>query len=292
MGSARLDTTSARFLEEIRKTVGSGWIDELIADGTHVGSVQQIVDAGRTVGRTVLVPSRIPSAELPRPAPGERWIRKDLQPEPFWVLIQPKPPAWQLSVKRVVDVILSSSLLILLSPLLVACAIAVHVSSPGPILYPWRVLSRNGRPFTGYKFRTMVHEADTMRADLRWHNEMVGPVFKMTGDPRITRVGRWLRKYSLDELPQLWSVLKGDMSLVGPRPCFREEYQEFQLWQMRKLSVTPGITCLWQVKGRNTITNFDEWARLDLEYIDHWSLGLDAKILVQTVLAVVKGTGR
>ncbi len=291
--SSTLRTSSTTGLEEIRHAVGSGWVDAITVDSPEsAAALARIVEAGRKMGRTVQVSGQLSPADLPPPTATERWIRKNLRGHPFWVLTQPQPPWWQLGVKRLIDMVVASTLLVLLSPLLFACATAVRLSSPGPILYPWRVLGRNGRPFTGYKFRTMVQEADTMRSELRRHNEMVGPVFKMTEDPRITAVGRWLRKYSLDELPQLWSVLKGDMSLVGPRPVFREEYQQFELWQMRKLSVTPGLTCLWQVRGRNAIADFDEWARLDLQYIDQWSLGLDVKILARTVLAVVGGTGR
>src|SRR5207244_11951927 len=142
---------------------------------------------------------------------------------------------------------------------------------------------RRGRFFTGYKFRTMVPNAETLQADLAHRNEMRGPVFKMRDDPRVTRVGRILRRYSLDELPQLWSVLKGDMSLVGPRPPLQTEWARFSEWQRRKLSVTPGITCLWQIRGRNTICDFDEWVRLDIEYIEKWSLWLDLQILARTV---------
>jgi len=122
-------------------------------------------------------------------------------------------------------------------------------------------------------------------------NEMMGPVFKIKNDPRMTRLGRFLRKYSLNELPQLWSVLKGDMSLVGPRPAFRHELDRYEMWHKRKLCVRPGITCLWQIRGRNEISNFDDWVRLDLEYIDKWSLWLDFRILARTVWAVVAGTG-
>jgi lipopolysaccharide/colanic/teichoic acid biosynthesis glycosyltransferase len=138
----------------------------------------------------------------------------------------------------------------------------------------------------------MVQDADTRKADLWGHNEMAGPVFKMASDPRTTRVGRFLRKYSIDELPQLYSVLKGDMSLVGPRPAFRNELERYELWQKRKLSIRPGITCLWQVNGRNKIHDFDDWVKLDLEYIDNWSLWLDFKILLRTAWVVVAGTGR
>jgi lipopolysaccharide/colanic/teichoic acid biosynthesis glycosyltransferase len=192
----------------------------------------------------------------------------------------------------VTDVTLAGALLVLSSPLMLALAIAVRLSSPGPVMYRWPVVGRNGRPFTGYKFRTMVQDADLLKASLLDRNEMVGPVFKLANDPRLTKLGRWLRRYSLDEVPQLWSVLKGDMSLVGPRPALRDEYQRFELWQMRKVSVTPGMTCLWQVRGRNAIRDFAEWARLDLHYIDHWSLWLDFTILLRTAAAIARGTGR
>jgi lipopolysaccharide/colanic/teichoic acid biosynthesis glycosyltransferase len=137
----------------------------------------------------------------------------------------------------------------------------------------------------------MVHDADRLKRELLQHNEMRGPAFKMRNDPRITRAGHFLRKYSLDELPQLWSVLLGDMSLVGPRPPLVSEYERFQRWQKRKLAVIPGLTCLWQVQGRADISDFDEWVRMDLDYIDHWSLGLDLKIMFRTVLVVLQGRG-
>lgn len=143
----------------------------------------------------------------------------------------------------------------------------------------------------GYKFRSMVRDADELKPTLEPYNEMNGPAFKMQKDPRVTPIGRFLRKYSLDELPQLWSVLIGDMSLVGPRPPARSEFEQFEPWQRRKLSVKPGITCLWQINGRNQIRDFAEWARLDLEYIDNRSLWLDIKILVRTALVVLRGTG-
>ena len=197
-----------------------------------------------------------------------------------------------LFVKRLIDVAISVMLLALLAPLFLLIALAIKLTTPSlSVFYPWRVIGLNGRPFTGYKFTTMVADADERKADLMSRNEMQGPVFKVKGDPRITPLGHFLRKYSLNELPQLWSVLKGDMSLVGPRPAFRHELARYELWHKRKLTVKPGMTCLWQVSGRNRIRNFDEWVRLDLEYIERWSLWLDMRILGRTFWAVVSGSG-
>jgi lipopolysaccharide/colanic/teichoic acid biosynthesis glycosyltransferase len=205
-------------------------------------------------------------------------------------------PHWesrtQRRIKRGMDVLGSSLLLALLSPLLLALAVVVKLSSPGPILYRWRVTGKGGRAFTSYKFRSMYANADERKAQLESLNEMRGPVFKITQDPRITRNGKWMRRYSLDELPQLYSVLKGDMSLVGPRPPLASEYARFTDFQKQKLLVTPGITCLWQVQGRNRVKDFDAWVRLDLEYIRNWSLWLDIGILFRTVGAVFTGTGK
>jgi lipopolysaccharide/colanic/teichoic acid biosynthesis glycosyltransferase len=194
-------------------------------------------------------------------------------------------------VKRGVDLVVAALLLVVLAPLFAVAALAIRVSGPGPIFYPWRVLGHRGRPFVGYKFRTMVANADELKPALLHQNEMAGPVFKIRDDPRVTPVGRWLRKFSIDELPQLWSVVRGDMSLVGPRPCLAEEFVGFEPWQRGKLAVVPGITCLWQVEGRSHITDFEEWARLDLRYIRDWSLGLDLRILLRTVPTVLRGEG-
>jgi lipopolysaccharide/colanic/teichoic acid biosynthesis glycosyltransferase len=205
-------------------------------------------------------------------------------------------PRWNshfhLAIKRALDISVATTLLLLLTPVFLLLAIAVKLSSSGPIFYRWNVVGRGGRPFTGYKFRSMVVKADALRNELASRNEMTGPVFKITDDPRITKVGAWIRKYSLDELPQLYSVLKGNMSLVGPRPPLVTEFEQFSEYQKQKLAVKPGITCLWQVSGRNQISDFDEWVRLDLEYISGWSLSLDLAILMRTVEAVFSGSGR
>lgn len=205
-------------------------------------------------------------------------------------------PRWhspvRLAIKRALDVTVSAIFLLLLAPVFVVLAIAVKVSSDGPVFYRWKVVGCGGQPFTGYKFRSMIVNADVLRDELASRNEMTGPVFKIANDPRITKVGAWLRKYSLDELPQLYSVLKGDMSLVGPRPPLVTEFKQFSEYEKQKMAVKPGITCLWQVSGRNQISDFDEWVRLDLEYISRWSLSLDLVILMRTIQAVLSGSGK
>lgn len=197
----------------------------------------------------------------------------------------------RLLIKRLFDTISSGVALIALSPLFATISILVKATSKGDIFFRQKRCSINGRRFELYKFRTMVQDAESKLTDLLQYNEMDGPVFKMTDDPRLTTVGKVLRKFSLDELPQLWNVFKGDMSLVGPRPPIPSEVERYKPWQKRRLSMRPGITCLWQAYGRNTITDFNEWMKLDLEYIDSWSLWLDFKILLKTIPSVFSGVG-
>ena len=197
----------------------------------------------------------------------------------------------ELIIKRLLDIILSGIGLIVIAPLLAVVALLVRSTSKGPVFFSQERCSLNGRRFKLYKFRTMVIDAESKMAELMAFNQMEGPAFKMDNDPRVTSVGRVLRKLSIDELPQLWNVFLGDMSLVGPRPPLPKEVQQYDFWQRRRLSMRPGITCLWQVGGRNKIKDFDEWARLDLKYIDEWSLALDFKILLKTFPAVVSGAG-
>ena len=194
--------------------------------------------------------------------------------------------------KRILDIFTSIFLLIVLIPVFTIIIILIKVSSKGPLFFKWNVIGKDGKPFTGYKFRTMIINADRLKTSLLKSNEMTGPVFKMTNDPRITKVGALLRKYSLDELPQLWSVLKGDMSLVGPHPPLQSEWPHFEEWHKRKMSVIPGMTCLWQVNGRNKINKFDDWVKMDLEYIDNWNIWLDIKILLKTIPTIINGSGR
>jgi len=194
-----------------------------------------------------------------------------------------------LAAKRSLDVALSALILLLALPMISVVAVAIRVTGRN-VLFRQTRCGLNGRRFTLYKFRTMVADAEERLSELQHLNEMDGPVFKSRNDPRVTRLGRFLRKFSLDELPQLWNVLRGDMSLVGPRPPIPEEVARYERWQRRRLSMKPGLTCLWQVNGRNEL-DFSSWMELDLEYIDSWSLQLDLKILLKTIPVVLSGRG-
>ncbi len=210
------------------------------------------------------------------------------------VLVYRSTPAgsWALVGKQFLDFFGALVLLVITAPLLGIAAVGIKLTSPGPILFRQQRCGLNGRPFTMLKFRSMVSDAEQRKHELEALNEMSGPVFKVTNDPRVTPFGRFLRKYSIDELPQLFNVLRGDMSLVGPRPLPVSEVQRFDdPAHRRRLSVKPGLTCLWQISGRSQLRDFREWVRLDLEYIDNWSLTLDLKILLQTVPVVLSGAG-
>jgi exopolysaccharide biosynthesis polyprenyl glycosylphosphotransferase len=194
-------------------------------------------------------------------------------------------------VKRILDFTISVIVIALLSPLLLMVAILIKLTSAGPVLFVQKRLGLNKRRFNVYKFRTMTVDAERRINEIEHLNEVSGPVFKIRNDPRITPIGRFLRKTSIDELPQLFNVLIGDMSLVGPRPLPLRDYEGFNKdWQRRRFSVRPGITCLWQVEGRSSIP-FERWMELDLQYIDKWSLWLDVRILLRTIPAVLKGLG-
>jgi exopolysaccharide biosynthesis polyprenyl glycosylphosphotransferase len=197
----------------------------------------------------------------------------------------------QLVIKRLFDITISALALIVLTPVFIVVSLLIKWSSPGPVFYKQLRCGLNGRKFNLYKFRTMDVNAEQKQQELLKLNEMKGPAFKIENDPRIIPVGHFLRKFSLDELPQFWNVLKGDMSLVGPRPPIPSEVDQYDDWHRRRLRMRPGITCLWQINGRNKITDFNEWANLDLQYMDNWSLGLDFEIFLKTIPVVLKGTG-
>jgi exopolysaccharide biosynthesis polyprenyl glycosylphosphotransferase len=198
---------------------------------------------------------------------------------------------WPLVIKRAIDIGASCVLLAILAPVFAVTALLIWMTSHGPIFYRQERIGLNKRRFQIYKFRTMVPNAERLMDQLAQHNEVSGPVFKIKNDPRITPIGRFLRRTSIDELPQLLNVLFGEMSLVGPRPLPVRDYEGFnEDWQRRRFSVRPGITCLWQINGRSSIP-FEQWMELDLQYMDEWSLWLDLKILARTIPAVLKGSG-
>lgn len=197
----------------------------------------------------------------------------------------------ELKAKRVLDAMFSTLALLFLSPVFLVIALAIKLDSKGPVLFSQRRVGLRGRRFMVYKFRTMVTNAEELKQELEELNEVDGPVFKIANDPRITRVGRFLRKTSLDELPQFINVFVGDMSIVGPRPPLPDEVKQYERWQLRRLSMKPGITCIWQVSGRNSIP-FDEWMRMDMQYIDNWSLKLDFIIFLKTIRTVIRGDGK
>jgi len=217
----------------------------------------------------------------------------ELQKRPMLVFQSAPEISWQSFFKRLMDIV--GSLLFLAAfgwNLFLVFAFLVRRSSPGPIFFRQKRAGLHGEPFTMLKFRTMFSDAEQRKKELEQYNEMSGPVFKVTNDPRVTRIGRFLRRFSCDEWPQIINVLKGEMSLVGPRPLPLDEVARFDdLAHRRRLSVKPGLTCLWQVSGRNNVRDFRDWVRLDLEYIDNWSLWLDCKILVRTIPVVLVGTG-
>jgi exopolysaccharide biosynthesis polyprenyl glycosylphosphotransferase len=216
----------------------------------------------------------------------------ELHGRPVLVFRSAPEVSWQGIAKQTLDVIGAAILLVAFSWLFLLIAAAIRATTKGPIFFRQERCGLNGRPFTMLKFRSMVTNAEQLQAELNALNEMAGPVFKVSNDPRITSVGRLLRRFSLDELPQLFNVLRGEMSLVGPRPLPVYEVERFDdPSHRRRLSVKPGLTCLWQVSGRNNVSNFKEWVRLDLEYIDNWSIWLDLKILLRTIPVVLTGNG-
>jgi exopolysaccharide biosynthesis polyprenyl glycosylphosphotransferase len=220
-----------------------------------------------------------------------RWHVDQLNGLPVVTVRSGPPDGWQLIAKRVIDVWGSLVLLIALAPIFAMVAIAIKLDSHGPVLFRQERVGLNKRRFKLFKFRTMVEGADVQQPLLERLNEAAGPVFKIRHDPRITWVGKFLRRFSIDELPQLLNVLKGEMSLVGPRPLPVRDIERIDVqWHKRRLSMQPGITGLWQVNGRSDVS-FDHWVRMDLEYIDKWSLALDLNILLKTIPAALKGSG-
>jgi exopolysaccharide biosynthesis polyprenyl glycosylphosphotransferase len=282
----RLGGSRTGNLKDFPELLRSVVVDEVIValPRSLLASVEPVVRESARVGIPITVLSDLFTDLLPVQQ-GARYGRLSAL---RFATVRQAPMA--LVVKRCIDVIGASLLLVASSPLMALAAAAVWSSSPGPVLFRQRRLGLHGRPFELLKFRSMVLDAEKLQVDLAPRNEMDGPTFKIRDDPRITWVGRLLRRWSVDELPQFWNVLRGDMSLVGPRPPLPDEVGHYGLDDRRRLSVRPGITCLWQISGRSEL-NFARWVELDLHYIDHWSIGLDLWILLRTPLAVIRGNG-
>lgn len=273
-------------IADLQRVVQSEFIDEiLIAQAGDVALIEGILSTAQQNHITARV---VPSfyQNLPLTCAIEY-----LGNVPILTLHREPIPAMALSLKRIVDLIFGTATLIATAPIFVAVALAVRLDSAGPILYRSTRVGKKGKPFCFYKFRTMVQGAEALKCSLLHRNEREGPLFKIADDPRLTRVGRFLRKYSLDELPQLFNVLKGEMSLVGPRPPLVEEYNRYSLEHLRRLAVTPGITGLWQITARKN-PSFAQALFLDLQYIESWTPWLDLKILTKTLPAVLRGEGQ
>jgi exopolysaccharide biosynthesis polyprenyl glycosylphosphotransferase len=252
----------------------------------HGHEMQQIVRACEEVGQPFALPLHALAFERARLLGGTT-----LTEDGFLHYLSTDTRPFQYAVKRMMDIVASAIGLVVLSPLLIAVAIAIKATDGGPIFFKQRRVGLNGAHFDMLKFRSMVMNADAMKDKLMAQNEMQGGVvFKMKNDPRITSIGRFIRKFSIDELPQLINILRGDMTIVGPRPAVPREVALYKVWQRRRLSVRPGLTCYWQVSGRNEI-GFDEWMQLDLRYVDHWNLKIDIELILKTFPVVLTGRG-
>jgi len=274
-------------LEDLRSFLEKGTVDEVLVClplKERVFHVYDLIRLCRDLGLVVrIVPEAFDTKLLSR-------AQVELFEGHHLVTFFRENLLWQLLAKRVVDVAVSSAMLLVLSPLLLAVALIIKFTSPGPVLFVQERVGMNKRKFKLLKFRSMVVNAEELKQRLAAHNEMDGPVFKMKNDPRITPIGRFIRKTSIDELPQLWNVLRGDMSLVGPRPPLPNEVAQYELLSHRRLSIRPGLTCIWQISGRNEIS-FEQWMEMDRDYVENWTFWLDLKILAQTVPVVLFGKG-
>lgn len=261
-------------------------VDELLfaVGNDQLESLEGLIDRCHKEG----IRTRVDLGFFPRTFP--RVHLENLRHVPLLTLGSTPNNEFALFAKRMSDLVASTLALIVLSPLLLIVSILVKWSSPGPILYRQTRSGLNGRRFKLYKFRSMVAHADELRPELEAFNEIEGPAFKMKNDPRCTPLGRWLRKFSLDELPQLWNIFIGDMSFVGPRPPLPQEVERYAPWQRRRLRMRPGLTCLWTLEGRNRLS-FDRLVQFDLAYIDNWSLWLDVKIFLKSIPHVASGRG-
>ncbi|HYX92029.1 MAG TPA: sugar transferase [Myxococcaceae bacterium] len=273
--------------DELERLLRERAIDEVYVAGkydAHARAMQNAVSTCERLG----IPFALPAHGLR--VQRAHHLTPGATADGFLHYLPHSPQPHQRALKRLFDVVLSATSLLVLAPAFAAVALLIKLDSPGPVFFRQQRVGLRGRTFAMLKFRTMVQGAEKIRAELDQKNEQRGPVFKIKNDPRITAVGRFLRKHSIDELPQLLNVLRGEMSIVGPRPPLPSEVQKYAAWQRRRLSVRPGLTCIWQVSGRNQIT-FDEWMLLDMQYIDHWSFREDLRLVLRTVPVVLTGRG-
>lgn len=275
-------------LSQIPSILADNIVDEIIIClpiKTFYERIQSITEVAEEQGITVRIYSDLFNLRLSKAVAGE------IGDAPILSIYATRLSEWQAFVKSSIDFVVALALLIVLSPLMLAIAILIKATSSGPVFFIQDRVGLNKRRFKMFKFRTMVADAPARQGELERLNEAAGPVFKIKDDPRVTALGSWLRKTSLDELPQLLNILLGDLSLVGPRPLPERDFLKFdKLWFNRRFSVKPGITCIWQISGRSS-TSFDKWILQDLEYIERWSLLLDIKILFKTIPTVLRGTG-
>jgi len=272
-------------LEEIPKLVDTQVVDEIIfvVDSKRLSELEDVLLLCDESG----VQTRVAVDFFPH-VNSEVYLDR-LYQTPLLTFSAAPADELRLMAKRALDIVVAAAALVLLSPLMLLIALLVRLTSPGPVIFRQQRCGLNGRRFTLYKFRSMCENAEELKPQLAHLNEKK-TAFKIANDPRVTPLGRLLRKFSLDELPQLWNVLRGDMSLVGPRPPVPEEVERYERWQRRRLRMRPGLTCLWALEGRDEL-EFDDWIRKDLEYIDNWSLGLDLAILMRTIPSVLTGKG-
>ena len=274
-------------VEQIDRILRTTPVDEVYVAGRarwHADEMQAAIRICERLGIPFALPAYSFRLERARPVDGEAVSDGYLHYHSH----APQPGAFAL--KRMFDVVASSAALWLFTPLFILVALGIKLTSRGPLFFRQERVGLRGKRFNMLKFRSMVVDAEARKAHLAARNEQAGPVFKMRNDPRVTRIGRVIRKYSIDELPQLINVLRGDMSLVGPRPPVPSEVEKYEAWQRRRLSVRPGLTCIWQVSGRNQIT-FQDWMYLDMRYIDHWSITDDLNLILRTLPIVLTGRG-
>jgi exopolysaccharide biosynthesis polyprenyl glycosylphosphotransferase len=276
-----------KYLKVLNDLMDGDLIDEVLylRNKVNTAEVRELIQSCEEVGVTFKLRVKESMLKLTNA------FKTEIANERFLTFTNIPHNPYQLAIKKVMDVVVSLIVIVAFSPVFIVIALLIKLTSKGPVIFKQGRVGLRGRPFNLYKFRTMVSNAEEIRTNLNDMNEVDGPVFKIRNDPRVTRVGKFLRRSGLDELPQLFNVLKGEMSLIGPRPPLLSETRQYKRWQLRRLSVKPGLSCFWQIKPERNSIKFDKWMELDLAYIDNWSIRLDLMILLKTVGTVFKRTG-